>query len=159
MQLTQFTDYALRTLLYLAVHRDRLVPVAEVSAAYGISNHHLVKVAHQLARLGYIESARGRGGGLRLARDPAKVTVGEVVRATEPHFHVVECFDGDHNTCPIVGACGLVRTLAQARERFLEVLDGQRLADLLQDPARVGKLVKIWTRTAGATRRQLASSE
>ncbi|MFZ6178170.1 RrF2 family transcriptional regulator [Nannocystis pusilla] len=159
MQLTQFTDYALRTLLYLAVHRDRLVPVAEISAAYGISNHHLVKVAHQLARLGYVDSARGRGGGLRLARDPADVGVGEVVRATEPHFHVVECFDREHNTCPIVPACGLVRALAQARERFLEVLDGQRLADLLQDPARVDKLVKIWTRTGSATRRQLASSE
>lgn len=159
MQLTQFTDYALRTLLYLAVHRDRLVPVAEISAAYGISNHHLVKVAHQLARLGYVESARGRGGGLRLARDPADVSVGEVVRATEPHFHVVECFDRTHNTCPIVPACGLVRALTQARERFLEVLDGQRLADLLQDPARVDKLVKIWTRTGSATRRQLASSE
>jgi len=159
MQLTQFTDFALRTLLYLAVHQDRLVPVAEVSAAYGISNHHLVKVAHQLARLGYVESARGRGGGLRLARAPAKVTVGEVVRLTEPHFHVVECFDRDHNTCPIVPACGLVRALAQARERFLEVLDGLRLSDLVQDPARVDKLVKIWTRTGAATRRQLASAE
>ncbi|MDC0715718.1 RrF2 family transcriptional regulator [Nannocystis bainbridge] len=159
MQLTQFTDYALRTLLYLAVHRDRLVPVAEISAAYGISNHHLVKVAHQLARLGHVESARGRGGGLRLARDPADVTVGEVVRATEPHFHVVECFDADHNACPIVPACGLMRTLAQARERFLEVLDSQRLADLVQDPVRVDKLVTIWKRTGSATRRQLASPE
>jgi Rrf2 family nitric oxide-sensitive transcriptional repressor len=159
MQLTQFTDYALRTLLYLAVHRDRLVPVAEVSAAYGISNNHMVKVAHQLARLGFVESARGRGGGLRLARDPADVTVGEVVRLTEPHLHLVECFDPAGNTCPIVPACGLVRALAEARERFLAALDEQRLSDLVSDRARTGRLVKIWTRTGAATRRQLASAE
>jgi Rrf2 family nitric oxide-sensitive transcriptional repressor len=157
MQLTQFTDYALRTLLYLAVHRDRLVPVAEVSEAYGVSNHHLVKVAHQLARLGFVEAARGRGGGLRLARDPEKISVGEVIRATEPHLHLLECFDRAHNTCPIVPACGLMRALAQARERFLEVLDAQRLSDLVADPAKVDKLVKIWTRTGAANRRQLAS--
>lgn len=151
MQLTQFTDFALRTLLYLALHRDRLVPASEVSAAYGISSHHLVKVAHQLARLGLVESARGRGGGLRLARDPSAITVGEVVRATEPHFHVVECFDREHNTCAIVGACELVRVLAQARERFLAVLDETRLSELVRDPKKAERLVQIW-------RRQLASS-
>lgn len=152
MQLTQFTDFALRTLLYLAVHRDRLVPVSEISAAYGISNHHLVKVAHQLARLGYVESARGRGGGLRLAREPGDITAGEVVRATEPNFHIVECFDRAHNACPIVPACELVRVLAQARERFLGVLDEVRLADMLRDPKKAERLVQIW-------RKQLAAAE
>lgn len=152
MQLTQFTDLALRTLLYLAVHRDRLVPVSEISAAYGISNHHLVKVAHQLARLGFVVSARGRGGGLRLARDPADIRTGEVVRATEPNFHLVECFDREHNTCPIVGACELVRVLAQARERFLAVLDEVPLSDLLRDAKKGERLVQIW-------RKQLAVAE
>lgn len=159
MQLTQFTDYALRTLLYLAVHRERLVPVAEISAAYGVSNSHLVKVANQLARLGFLEATRGRGGGLKLARDPEKISVGEVVRVTEPHLHLLECFDRDHNTCPIVPACGLMRALAQAQERFLEVLDAQRLSDLVAEPAKVDKLVRIWTRTGAASRRQLASAE
>lgn len=152
MQLTQFSDFALRTLLYLAVHDDRLVPVAEISAAYGISNNHLVKVAHLLARLGFVESTRGRGGGLRLARDPAGITAGEVVRATEPHFHVVECFDREHNTCPIVPACGLVRALARAREAFLAELDAVPLSTLLQDRRKAERLVQIW-------RRQLAAAE
>lgn len=152
MQLTQFTDFALRTLLYLAVHRERLVPVAEISAAYGISNNHLVKVAHQLARLGFIESARGRGGGLRLARDPAEISAGEVVRATEPNFHLVECFDRTHNTCPIVPACELVRVLARAREAFLAELDAVPLAQLLHGGRKAERLTQIW-------RRQLAAAE
>lgn len=152
MQLTQFTDFALRTLLYLAVHRDRLVPVAEISAAYQISNHHLVKVAHMLARSGYVETARGRGGGLRLALEPASITVGEVVRVCEPNFHLVECFDRDHNTCPIVPACELVKALAQAREAFLASLDAVRLADLLRDPRKAERLTQIW-------RRQLAAAQ
>lgn len=151
MHLTQRTDYALRTLLYLAVHRDRLVAVAEISAAYKISNNHLVKVAHQLAQLGYVESSRGRGGGLRLAREPDSITVGEVVRATEPHFHIVECFDRGLNNCPIVPACELVRTLAQARARFFEVLDGQRLSDLVRDTRKAEQLVQIWSRQLAST--------
>jgi Rrf2 family nitric oxide-sensitive transcriptional repressor len=152
MHLTQRTDYALRTLLYLTVHRDRLVPAAEISAAYGISHHHMVKIAHQLALLGFIESARGRGGGLRLARAPEDLTVGEVVRVTEPHFHLVECFDREHNACPIVPACELTRTLVRARERFLEVLDAQRLVDLVREPRQADQLVRIWSR-------QLASAD
>lgn len=152
MQLTQFTDFALRTLLYLAVHGDRMVPVSEISAAYGISNNHLVKVAHNLARLGFVESARGRGGGLRLARDPADINVGAVVRACEPNFHLVECFDREHNTCPIVPACGLVQALAQAREAFLAVLDAVPLSDLLREPRKAERLIQIW-------RRQLAAAQ
>lgn len=152
MQLTQFTDFALRTLMYLAVHRDRLVPVAEISAAYQISNHHLVKVAHMLARSGYVESARGRGGGLRLAVEPAAITVGEVVRVCEPNFDLVECFDRDHNTCPIVPACELVKALAAAREAFLASLDGVRLADLLRSPKKTERLIQIWRRQLAAPR-------
>lgn len=146
MQLTQFTDFALRTLLYLAVHSDRLVPIAEVSAAYQVSNNHLVKVAHQLARLGLVESVRGRGGGLRLARDPSAITVGEVVRATEPDFDLVECFDRAHNECPIAPACELARVLAQARERFLATLDAVKLSELVQDRRKAERLVQIWRR-------------
>jgi Rrf2 family transcriptional regulator, nitric oxide-sensitive transcriptional repressor len=149
MQVTQFTDFALRTLLYLAAHRDRLVPVTEISAAYAISNHHLVKVAHQLVRLGYVEATRGRGGGLRLAREPAEISVGQVIRDTEPHLNLVECFDRAHNTCPIVGACGLKRVLAEAQSRFFAVLDAHHLSDLVREPAAVDRLLKIWGRVGG----------
>lgn len=153
MQVTQFTDYALRTLLYLAAHRERLVPVTEISAAYKISNHHLVKVAHQLVRLGYVEATRGRGGGLRLARDPSAINIGAVLRDTEPHLHLVECFDRDHNTCPIVPACELVRVLAEAQARFLAVLDAHHLSDLVKEPRTVEKLVRIWNRVGGTPAR------
>lgn len=150
VQLTQFTDFALRALLYLAVHRERTVPAAEISAAYGISSHHLVKVAHQLVRLGFVEAVRGRGGGLRLARDPATIRAGEVIRATEPNFNIVECFDRDHNTCPIVPACELVRALARAREAFLAELDAVPLSALTQDPKKVERLTQIWRRQRAA---------
>ncbi len=150
MQLTYFTDYALRTLLYLAAHGDRLVPIAEVSASYGISNHHLTKVANLLARDGFVSAVRGRGGGLQLARAPAQIGLGAVVRACEPNLHLVECFDREHNTCPIAPSCELARVLAQAQAQFLAVLDGHSLADLLQPGPRTAKLLQIWRRTAEA---------
>lgn len=152
MQLTSFTDYALRTLLYLAVKTsqgERLVPIAEVSAAYGISNHHLTKVANLLAREGLVNAVRGRGGGLQLARPAADITVGAVVRACEPNLDLVECFDRAHNTCPIVPACGLARVLADAREQFLARLDACTLAELARPGAPTQKLLQIWRRTAG----------
>lgn len=150
MQLTSFTDFALRTLLYLAVHAERWVPIAEVSAAYGISNNHLTKVANLLAREGFVTAARGRGGGLQLARPAVDITVGAVVRACEPNLDLVECFDRAHNTCPIVPACGLARVLATAREQFLATLDGCTLAELTRPGAATQKLLTIWRRTAAA---------
>lgn len=149
MQLTRFTDYGLRTLLYLAAHPGRLVPIAEVSAAYGISNNHLTKVANLLARAGFIAGVRGRGGGLELAREPGAIGLGDVVRACEPNLHLVECFDPASNTCPIAPACGLARVLAQAQAQFLAVLDAHSLADLVRPGARTSRLLQIW-RQAGA---------
>ena len=149
MQLTYFTDYALRTLMYLAAHPERLVPIAEISASYGISNHHLTKVANLLARDGFVEAVRGRGGGLQLARAPKEIVVGEVVRACEPNLHLVECFDRASNTCPIVPACGLARVLVQAQQQFLAALDGHTLADLVQPGPRTHRLLQIWKRKAG----------
>src|SRR5437868_1372341 len=129
MQLTMFSDYALRVALYLATHTDQLVSVPEVSRAYGISSAHLTKVAQRLTELGLVEAVRGRGGGLRLARPPEQIGVGALVRATEPHLDLVECFDPATNTCPISSACGLKRAFEKARRAFLQVLDGYTLAD------------------------------
>jgi Rrf2 family nitric oxide-sensitive transcriptional repressor len=140
MQLTMFSDYALRVALYLATH-DELVSIGEVSRAYGISSAHLTKVAQRLTELGVVEAVRGRGGGLRLARPPEQIGVGSLVRATEPHLDLVECFDPATNTCPISPACGLKGALEKARHAFLDVLDGYTLADFVR---RKDRLVPLW---------------
>ncbi len=131
MHLTQFSDYGLRLVLHLACHPDRLVSVEEVARAFRISRHHLVKVAGTLVDLRVIEAQRGRGGGMRLAMAPEKINVGWLVRQTEPHFDLVECFDPASNTCPIARACDLKRVLMRAQQAFLGVLDGYTLEQLL----------------------------
>lgn len=131
MQLTIYSDYALRTLIYLGLHPGRPVPVSEISAAYGISTHHLAKVAKDLVRNGVVRAHRGRSGGLELAQPPAAVSVGAIVRQTEPTFDLLECFDRRTSTCPLTGACRLERTLYDARAAFLDVLDRTTLADLV----------------------------
>ena len=130
MRLTKATDYALRVLLYAASFPDRQVSTEELAEAFHISLNHLGKVVNQLAQLGWIDARRGRGGGLTLARAPEAIGIGEVVRAIEPDLHLVECFDGARNTCPIVPACGLVAPLAEARRAFFAVLDRYTLADV-----------------------------
>lgn len=141
MQLTLFSDYSLRVLLYLAVRRERIVTVAELSQAYGVSKNHLVKVTQGLLAQGLVESVRGRGGGLRLAREPGQINIGQVVRATEPHQHLVECFDTQTNTCPIDGQCGLKGALLKARKAFFHELEQYSLADFLP---RQQKLLQLW---------------
>jgi len=128
MQLTLYSDYALRALLYLAVAEES--NISEVAESYGISRNHLVKVVHHLAKVGLIESQRGRGGGIRLARAAEDVTVGEVVRLCEPHFHLVECFDKAHNRCVISPVCRLQGVLGEAHRAFFNVLDGYTLRDV-----------------------------
>lgn len=131
MQLTLFSDYALRILLYLAVHEGQTVSLSRVATAYRTSRHHMVKVAHLLVKLGLVESVRGRSGGLRLARPTNQINLGEVVRRTEPHFEIVECFNDETNTCPISPACKLKGVLQSAQQAFLNVLDDLTLADLM----------------------------
>ena len=130
MHLTLHADYALRVLLYLASHPGQVVSTGEMSEAYGISKHHLVRVVQGLGRHGFVEVRPGRAGGVVLARTPAEISVGEVVRRMEPDFNVVECFDREKNTCPIAPACGLKGVLFEARDAFLSVLDKYTLADL-----------------------------
>lgn len=141
MQLTLFSDYSLRILLYLTMHRERRVAVPEISAAYDISKNHLVKVVQHLVEGGWVKSVAGRGGGLTLAREPAEINVAAVVRATEPHLNLVECFDASTNTCPIDGACGLKRALLRAHEAFFRELDQYTLADFAP---RAPALIKLW---------------
>jgi len=147
MQLTQFSDYSLRLALYLAAHPHQLVTLQEVSEAYGISQHHLVKVTGRLIEHGVIASVRGRNGGLRLNRAPEAINIGELVRMTEPHFNLVECFDADTNTCPIDKACGLKAVLRQAQDAFLRELDRHTLAEFAP---RAPALIRLWRRQPAA---------
>ncbi|MEO7034945.1 MAG: Rrf2 family transcriptional regulator [Polyangiaceae bacterium] len=147
MQLTLFSDYSLRILLYLSAHRDRRVAVSEISQAYGISQHHLVKVVQRLIEAGLVVGTRGRGGGLNLGREPAEINVAEVVRLTEPHLNLVECFDRPTNTCPIDKACGLKGALMRAQEAFFRELDKYSLADFAP---RAPDLIKLWQRQLNA---------
>lgn len=142
MQLTVYTDYALRTLLYLGVQPGRPVPVPEIAAAYGISAHHVAKVAKALVRGGFVKSHRGRAGGLELALAPEQIKVGAIVRETEPTLDLLECFDHRTSTCPITGVCRLERTLHDARAAFFEVLDRTTLADLLTNPKLATRLAR-----------------
>jgi len=130
MRLTRFSDYSLRTLLYLAMSGEEKVSIAQISAAYEISENHLVKIVHQLGKLGLVETSRGRNGGLRLAKSADKIRIGDVVRQTEEDLSVVDCF-ADVG-CTITGACRLQGVLGEAMDAFLAVLDRYTLADLLK---------------------------
>jgi len=130
MRLTTFSDYTLRVLMYLALDRTRLATIPEIASAYDISQNHLMKVVHQLARAGIVESVRGKGGGIRLALAPEAIRIGEVVRATEGDAPIVECLSGDPHACRIAGACKLTRVLVDAFEALFETLDRYTLADL-----------------------------
>jgi Rrf2 family nitric oxide-sensitive transcriptional repressor len=144
MRLTLHTDYALRTLLYLGLHPGQRVRVEAIADAYRISGHHLDKVVQRLAKGGFIETHRGRGGGLLLALPPDRIRLGDVVRHTEEDLAVVICFatNGDPcgdtagERCPLAGVCVLQNVLGQALAAFMRVLDGLSLADLLEGPAR-----------------------
>jgi Rrf2 family nitric oxide-sensitive transcriptional repressor len=135
MRLTSFSDYSLRVLIYLGTAPGRLATIDQVAQAYGISANHLMKVVHHLGRLGCIETVRGKGGGMRLARAPAEINVGQIVRASEDSLALVECFEGGAGDCRIERSCVLKHALTEALQAFLKVLDGYTLADLIA-PAR-----------------------
>ncbi|MBL9131543.1 MAG: Rrf2 family transcriptional regulator [Verrucomicrobiaceae bacterium] len=142
MRLSLFTDYSLRVLMFAAL-KEKSFSLSEVAEAYGISRHHLVKVVNYLAKLGYLETRRGRGGGIALAMKPEDIRVGMVVRRTEGMPPLVECFDKEHNTCVINGSCRLKGVLARAMNAFFETLDGHTLRDLVTgaDGARMNRLL------------------
>lgn len=133
MQLTKWTDYSLRVLMFCAVHEKRSAPVtiSEIQRAHGISRSHLMKVVMSLAAMGYLETTRGRGGGLRLLAPASATSVGAVVRRTETDLALLECFNAETNTCRLMGHCRLQGVLEDAMSRFLAALDEVTLADLL----------------------------
>jgi Rrf2 family nitric oxide-sensitive transcriptional repressor len=142
MQLTTHTDYAFRLLIYLAVFKtDTPLTVQDASHRYGISTSHLAKVAQNLVQHGYISSQRGRGGGLSLARDPAEINIGEVVRTIET-FNLVECF-GDESMCKIQQDCRLAGVIGEAKEAFLQVLEGYTLADLVERKPKMKEMLTM----------------
>jgi Rrf2 family nitric oxide-sensitive transcriptional repressor len=138
MRLTSFTDYTLRVLIYLGAHRDEkhLATIGDIATAYAISQNHLMKVVHHLAKQGFIETTRGKGGGMRLARAPEQINIGDVVRNAEEDLAVVECFQDGNQKCELAPVCTLRGTLARAMQAFLEVLDAKTLADILQPQAK-----------------------
>jgi len=148
MRLTTFSDYTLRVLIYLGVHDDQIVTVGQIAAAYGISANHLMKVVHYLAQGGYIETARGKGGGMRLGLAPDKINLGELVRGTEDNRKLVECFDRDNSDCRIESACVLRGLLGQALDAFFRTLDAYTLADLIAPKPRLAKMLVLTQKRA-----------
>ncbi len=130
MRLTSFTDYALRLLILCAGSNGRLVTIAEAAAVYRISRTHLMKIANELVRAGFLESVRGRSGGLRLARPASRIRIGAVVRHMERETDLVECFTAARNTCVIAPACTLKFLLGNALDDFYRRLDKATLADI-----------------------------
>jgi Rrf2 family transcriptional regulator, nitric oxide-sensitive transcriptional repressor len=131
VRLTGYTDYCLRVLIYLAVHPERRVTIAEIARSYGISENHLVKVAHELGKTGFLENTRGRGGGLALALSPEHINVGLVVRSAEGPTLPAACFDATAPRCAIARMCTLRGALGEAVDAFYGVLDRYTLADLV----------------------------
>ena len=137
MRLTNFSDYSLRLLMYAAAQGDRLITIEEASEVYNLSRAHLMKIANTLTRAGYLKAVRGRSGGLTLAKPPHKIKLGDVIRATEPDFTLVECF-GTDNACIISRCCRLRGILHEGLEAFNTVLDRYTLADFMLRPKAFG---------------------
>lgn len=145
MKLTSFTDYTLRVLLYLGVRdgNERLATIGDIASAYAISENHLTKVVHHLARQGYIKTTRGKGGGMALALLPDRINIGEVVRGAEGNLALVECSRDGLPDCPILPACNLPPILSEATRAFFAVLEKYTLADLVRSDDTRDKLVRL----------------
>jgi len=141
MRLTRHTDNALRALIYLGVHTDGPQRIADIARRMGMSQDHLSKVIARLAQLGYVETTRGRDGGVQLARAATEINVGDVVRGTEENLTIVECFDPATNRCPIAPACALAPALDEALHAFFAVLDRYTLADLTLNSRGLSRLL------------------
>ena len=141
MRLTLHTDYALRTLLYLA-HTGRPAPVDAIAGAFSISRDHLVKVVQTLTHAGYVRTRAGRGGGVSLARDPATMRVSDVVADVEGRQQVLDCVL-QPKTCVLEPGCGLRRLLMQAEDAFFEILAGATIAELARPKSRKGGLYNL----------------
>jgi Rrf2 family nitric oxide-sensitive transcriptional repressor len=133
MRITVHADYAMRVLMYLALQGERRAVVNDIAAAYRISSHHLDKVVQRLAKAGFITTQRGSRGGISLARDPASITLGAVVRVAEDDFALVECL-GHARYCRIAGVCRMRGAFTRALDAFFAELDAVTLASLVENP-------------------------
>lgn len=156
MRLTMFTDYALRTLMYLSQHQERLCTAREVADSYGVSLNHIVKVVHRLSQLGYIKSVKGKGGGIKLNRPPEEINLWELVKSMEPDLTLVECFDPQHNTCRVVSACGLKSILHEAMQAFEATLMKYSIADTISKPRLFSSLTLLPEDAAHTTGKPIA---
>lgn len=140
MQITFFSDYSLRVLIFLAVKEDKAT-VTEISRAFGISKNHLVKAVHNLVKLGYVKSIRGKTGGVTLARLPDSINLGEIIQQLEPHMDIVECFNRQTDSCAITPVCGLKGVFHEAKEAFLAVLGKYSLADIVRKKKELSRYI------------------
>ncbi len=132
MQLTLHTDYALRVMIYLTLHPDRWVTIEELAGFFNISKNHLVKIVHKLGVKGYLQTLRGKGGGIRLARPAKEINIGDVVRTIEGHFYIAECFNQvKQGLCAVQPQCGLTGLFAKALGQFMSVLDEVNLDEMV----------------------------
>ncbi len=131
MQLTLHTDYSLRVLIYLAQKGEKQATISEVAEFYQISRNHLVKIVHHLASEGFLNTTRGKNGGMRLARAPGLISIGDVVRRMEPNFDIVECFNSTNQPCTVTPVCALKEVLYRASNEFLSILDRYTLSDAI----------------------------
>lgn len=141
MQLSKFSDYSLRVLVYVAVQAPEKVSIDQITGAYGISRNHLIKVVQRLSALGLLETRRGKGGGIRLGRPAGEIRVGSVVRMTESTVPLLECFDAERNTCRLTPACRLKAALREAEDAFFDALDRYTLADVVSNRDSIRRLL------------------
>ena len=140
MRLTTFSDYCMRTLIYLGLNQSERVTISDVAGAYAISENHLMKVVNFLGQQGYVETIRGKGGGMRLARSPQDINIGALLFATEGHEGLLECVEGPSSCC-IQPACKLIGILVKAQAAMFAVFDKYTLADLLYEEERLEQIL------------------
>lgn len=139
MQLTMYTDYSLRTLIFLSLAGEKPATISEISDFYNISRNHLVKVVHNLSKSGFIISTRGKGGGIRLSKPAKDIVIADVVKQTEPNFHLVECFnESNEQTCTVLPICALKSVLVEAMNQFNRVLENHTLEDVIKINRQIG---------------------
>jgi Rrf2 family iron-responsive transcriptional regulator len=143
MRLTQQTSYSIRVLLYCHANGPENSRIRDIAATYNISELHLFKIMHVMVEGGFIETIRGRNGGIRLARPANEITIGAVVRATESNFFLTDCFDQSNRDCPLVDSCGVNRILSEALRAFFAVLDSYTIADVASNREQLRDLLEL----------------
>ncbi|AMV15515.1 Rrf2 family transcriptional regulator [Legionella pneumophila serogroup 1] len=142
MQLTQFTDYSLRALIYIALKKGSCT-IKDITDAYSISNNHLIKIIHNLSKMGLIKTMRGKNGGILMAASPETINLGQLIMELEPNFDLVPCFNKEKANCCIAPACKLKSVLYEAQRAFLQILEQYTLADVLHNPSELSVLLRI----------------